>query len=239
MLWVIINPMIQIGIYWLVFGYFFGDRGVVTTEGEPVPYVWWLVSGIIVWFFINPSVTKGSRSIYSRLRFIAKMNFPMSTIPSYVIFAKFYQHLMLTAIILVILQLSPYKISAYIVQLPYFMFATLAFLISVSLITSTFTTIVRDLQQVIVSIMRMMIYLTPFLWSPDRVAEVSGTLAKLMMLNPMYYLAEGYRATMLGLSWYGIDHLGYTLYFWGFVFVTFLFGSVVHLRFRNHFVDYL
>lgn len=237
MAWVIINPMIQIFIYWFVFGYILkSNRGTLVDNGETVPYVIWLISGIFLWFFINSSVQEGGRSIYSRIWFIAKMNFPMSTIPSYVIIEKFYQHLTLTAIVIVILQFTDYKISLYIIQLPYFMFATLAFLLSLSLITSTFTTIIRDLQQVLVSLMRMMIYLTPFLWAPSRLPVF---LQHIMLLNPMYYLVQGYRSSLLGISWYGIEHIKYTAYFWAVIILMFIFGSVVHLKFRDHFVDYL
>ncbi|WP_100488903.1 ABC transporter permease [Sporolactobacillus pectinivorans] len=237
MLWVILNPTIQIFIYWFVFGYILHrSTRVYVGNGDAVPYVIWLISGIFLWFFLNSAVMEGGRSIYSRIWFIAKMNFPMSTIPSYVIFEKFYQHLMLTGIVVVILQFTQYKISIYMIQLPYFMFAALAFLVSVSLITSTFTTIVRDLQQVLISLMRMMIYLTPFLWAPYNLPAV---VQHIMILNPMYYLVEGYRASLLGVSWYGIEHLKYTVYFWGVVILMFIFGSVVHLKFRDHFVDYL
>lgn len=238
MAWVIINPMIQIVIYWLVFGFILDRKGVVD-NGHHIPYIAWLMAGIIVWFFLQPSVVQGSSSIYQRIRFIAKMNFPMSAIPSYVIFEKFYQHLILTGIILGILQFLHYRVSLYILQLPYFMFASLAFLLSVSLITSTFSTIVRDFHQILISLMRMMFYLTPILWPPSLLEHKSAILAKIMLLNPMYYLIEGYRSSMLGFSWYGIVHYKYTLYFWAFVLVTFVIGSVIHLKFRDHFVDYL
>ncbi|MFT8317271.1 MAG: ABC transporter permease [Sporolactobacillus sp.] len=239
MAWIIINPMIQIFIYWLVFGQILGKQGVVVENGETVPYIYWLISGIFLWFFLQPSVIQGSKSIYSRIKFIAKMNFPMSTIPTYVIFEKFYQHLMLTVIIIGILQFTPYKISLYMIQLPYFMFASLAFLIAFSLITSTFSTIIRDVHQILISFMRMLFYLTPFLWEPSRLAHLPHIVHEILLLNPMYYLVQGYRSTLLGVSWYEIDHLSYTIYFWAAVFVMLLFGSVVHLKFRDHFVDYL
>lgn len=240
MLWIIINPMIQIFIYWLVFGKILGrTNGVAVDNGQNAPYIIWLISGIIVWFFLQPAIIQGSRSIYSRIRFIAKMNFPMSAIPSYVILEKFYQHLLLTGIIFVILQFTDFKVSLYIVQLPYFMFAAFMFLLSVSLITSTLSTIVRDLHQILISLMRMMFYLTPILWEPARLSGVPEYLKNVLLLNPMYYLVQGYRSTLLGISWYGIEHIGYTCYFWGFVILAFLFGSFIHLKFRNHFVDYL
>ncbi|MFX3619381.1 MAG: ABC transporter permease [Sporolactobacillus sp.] len=236
-LWVIINPLIQIGIYWLVFGQIIGKKAVMM-DGHKVPYILWLISGIFVWFFINPSITRGSKSIYSRIRFIAKMKFPMSTIPSYVIFANFYQHLMLTGIIIIILQFSDRKLSLYIFQLPYFMFSTFAFLLSVTLALSTLTTLIRDLQYIVTSVMHMMIYVTPFLWSPDRLGKMP-ILQTLLKLNPMYYIVEGYREAMLGFSWYPVEHGKYTIYFWVIILILFIFGSTVHVKFRNHFLDYL
>ncbi|RYL94538.1 ABC transporter permease [Sporolactobacillus sp. Y61] len=238
MLWIVINPMIQIFIYWLVFGVIL-NRGGIVENGVEMPYVIWLMSGILVWFFLQPSVIQGSRSIYSRIRFIAKMNFPMSTIPSYVIFEKFYQHLILTVIIIAILQFTPYKISLYLIQLPYFMVASLILLFSISLVTSTISTIVRDFHQILISLMRMMFYLTPILWEPALLSGVPEFLKNILLLNPMYYLVQGYRASLLGLSWYGAEHYLYTLYFWGFVFIVFLIGSAIHVKFRDHFVDYL
>src|SRR4051794_35512610 len=74
MLWEVINPMILISIYWFVFGY--GIRGGRHVNG--VEYLPWLLAGITVWFFISQSLIQGSKSIYSRIKVIAKMNFPMS-----------------------------------------------------------------------------------------------------------------------------------------------------------------
>jgi teichoic acid transport system permease protein len=229
-LWEIINPMIQIGVYWFVFG--FGIHQGKDIQG--IPFLNWLLAGIVVWFFLNQAILQGSRSIYSRIRIISKMNFPMSVIPTYVIMSKFYQHLMLIVVIYVILLISGEKPSIYIIQLPYFMFATIVFLISLSLITSTLATVVRDVQMVVQSIVRMLLYLTPILWSPE-----DKTIQFIMKLNPLGYLVDGYRSALLGTSWFGIEHYKYTIYFWVVVFILLLFGSLVHLKFRDRFVDYL
>ena len=98
-LWEIINPMIQIAIYWFVFGFGIFNREDVDDH----PFLPWLMAGIVVWFFVNPATTQTSKSIYSRLNMVSKMNFPMSVIPSYVIFAKLYQHFMLLTVIVVLL----------------------------------------------------------------------------------------------------------------------------------------
>jgi teichoic acid transport system permease protein len=231
-LWELINPLIQISIYWFVFGY--GIRSGEAVDG--IPYIMWLLAGISVWFFFYQATLHGSKSIYTRIKLISKMNFPMSVIPSYVIVSKFYPHIMLLGVVVILFQFMGFPISIYFIQLPYYLFATLALVFSVSLITSTLSTIVRDVQMVVQSILRVMIYLTPFLWTANKLPEF---IQNIMKLNPLYYIVEGYRSALLGTSWYFIEEIQYTLYFWAVILVLLLFGSILHVKFRNHFVDYI
>lgn len=230
-LWEIINPMIQIAVYWFVFGH------ITTRKGEDnIAYFPWLLAGIVIWFFINPAITQGSKSIYSRIKMVSKMSFPMSIIPTYVIIAKFYQHLMLLVVIMVILQFYGFSISLHYFELVYYMFAAIALTLSVSLITSTLSMIVRDVQMIVQAIMRMMIYLSPILWPP------TGGMAKyqgILKINPIYYIVEGYRNSLLGEKWYLVAEWHYTIYFWVVILVLFTIGSIMHLKFRNRFVDFL
>jgi teichoic acid transport system permease protein len=232
MFWEILNPGIQLAIYWFVFGYLIrgNDRSV---DGHP--FFPWLLAGIIMWFFVNPAMTEGSKSVYTRLKVISKMSFPISVVPTYVIFSKLYPHLILVGLSMVVLQFLGYPISIYYLQLPYFIFATLALLVSISLLTSTLSTIIRDVQMIVVSSMRMLFYLTPILWA----RELPGVLSIIMKLNPFYYLVEGYRSSLLYNEWFIVTEWQFTLYFWVLVIVIFIIGSSAHLKFRKYFVDYL
>lgn len=232
MAWEIINPAIQIAIYWFVFG--FGIR-----QREPVgdiPYLQWMFAGILAWFFITQSVMKGSKSIFSKIKMLAKMNFPMSVIPSYVIFAQFYPHLILLGLGMLFLQFIGYPISIYYLQLPLYMIGLLAFLFSLVLITSTLTTIIRDVQMLLQSVMRMLLYLSPILWPPTILPE---SVQPYMMLNPFYYVIEGYRYSLLGEGWYFLENPIYTLYFCGVILITFIVGAYLHVKFRSQFIDFL
>ncbi|WP_428909826.1 ABC transporter permease [Niallia sp. Krafla_26] len=239
-LWEIINPMIQITILWFVFGYGIhggSGRADVEMNGEFIPYFPWMLSGMILWFFINQSIVQGSKSIFSRLNMISKMSFPMSVVPTFVIFTRLYQHLMLLGVVLIIFQFIGYPINKYYIQLPYFIVSTIIFLVSLSLITSTISTIIRDFQMLLGSVVRILIYLSPFLWPPYNLQpEIIHTILK---LSPIYYLAEGYRASILGLGWYPIENWEYTLYFWCIIAIIFFIGSMIHIKFRNRFVDFI
>lgn len=237
MFWEILNPAIQVLIYWFVFGTL-RKRSPVEMAGMEIPFFSWLLAAFFLWIFFYQSTIQGSKSIYSRLRMLSKMNFPMSVIPSYVIFSKFYIHLVLLGITIILFQFWGFHINIYYLQFIYFIFAALCLIFSISLITSTLSTIVRDVHMLLNSVLRMLLYLSGVLW-PITLLQDFPIIMQLLKLNPLIYLIEGYRAAFFGTEWYFITHWQYTLYFWGLVAVLFLIGSYLHVRFRRHFIDYL
>src|SRR5699024_1934432 len=116
------------------------NRDPVELAGVEIPFFSWLLAGFFLWIFFYQSTIQGSKSIYTRLRMLSKMNFPMSVIPSFVIFSKFYVHLIMLGITIVILQFSGFFVNIYYFQLIYFIFASICLIFSISLITSTLST---------------------------------------------------------------------------------------------------
>jgi teichoic acid transport system permease protein len=235
-LWEIINPLIQLLIYWFVFETVRGASSVDIYDGKSVPFIYWLIAGFILWIFFYKATIDGSSSIYSRIRILSKMSFPMSIIPAIAISPYLYIHLILVGVVMVLFNIGGYFISIYYLQFIYLIPSTLLFLFSLSLITSTLSTIVRDVHMLLSAVLRMFLYISPVLWEIGKISEPWSTIAK---LNPLYYLIEGYRSAFFGTEWYLIVHWQYTLYFWLVVFALLLIGSKIHLKFRRHFIDFL
>lgn len=237
MLWEVINPMIQIFVYWFVFGYGIrSSRGVFMTQyghTVKVPFLWWMLAGISVWFFFNQAWLGGTKAIYTRIRMMSKMSFPMSVISTIVIMAKWYQHLVLAAIIFIMLQFTQYHVTWYIIQLPFYMFSLIVFLISVTLITSTLAAVFRDMTMIVQAFLRILMYLTPVLWSPT-----TKLIDIVFKINPLTYIVDGYRYSLLSGQWYFLVHWKWTVYFWALTIVLFCIGSMLHLKFRDRFIDY-
>lgn len=83
-LWQFLNPLIQMLVYWFVFGMGIRKGGPVTTGAGEVPFIIWMLAGLIPWFFISPTILDGSNSVFKRINMVAKMNFPISSLPSVV-----------------------------------------------------------------------------------------------------------------------------------------------------------
>ncbi|WP_047982589.1 ABC transporter permease [Ornithinibacillus contaminans] len=236
-LWQILNPVIQIGIYWFVFGTI---RGGAPVDGTP--FFLWLVIGLIPWFYISPSIIQGSNSVYQRVGLVSKMNFPVSILPTIRIVGNSIQFFVMLAVLFIILLLYGVPFSIYYFQLVYYLFCLFIFLFAFSLLSSTIATLVRDYQTALQSVMRMLLYVSPILWNTDMITEtfetIGPTIQNILKLNPIFYIIEGFRDSILGRGWFFEDGI-YTLYFWSVIIALLYFGSKIHIRFRKDFMDYL
>lgn len=228
MMWELINPAMQIFIYWFVFGLAMRSNRIM----EGVPFIYWLIVGISMWFFVNQGVLEGTKSITSKYNHVAKMNFPLSIIPSYVVFSKFYGHIFLLLIVMGICFTGGYKPSIYTLQLFLYLFYALILTNVLALVTSTLGVIVRDTQLVMQTLMRMVFFISSILYLPKN--EVVMTVMK---FNPIYFLAEGYRAAILHHEWFFITHWHLTIYNIIVVLILFVLGSILHVSYRDKFSD--
>lgn len=237
--WEVLNPCIQILIFWFVFGTINKRADVEIMPGLDVPFIGWLLGGFIIWTFFYQATIQGSKSIYTRLGMLSKMNFPMSVIPSIVLFSEFYVHLIMLVITIILLQFMGFYVNIYYLQIIYILFATIILTFSIALITSTLSTIIRDIHMFLNATIRMLLYLTPVLWPISSMFKDKLILLQVLKLNPLYYLIEGYRSAFFGTEWYFIEHWRYTLYFWALAVILFILGSTLHVKFRRNFIDYL
>jgi teichoic acid transport system permease protein len=85
--WNFANPAIQVLTYWFVFGYVFNRKDV-----QGIPYLVWMLGGMVVWFYVSPCITDGCNSVYKKVNVITKMKFPVSILPMTVVLEKLFDH---------------------------------------------------------------------------------------------------------------------------------------------------
>ncbi|WP_418749696.1 ABC transporter permease, partial [Faecalibacillus intestinalis] len=59
--WNFANPAIQIMTYYFVFGLIMNRKSV-----GKIPFIQWMLCGMVVWFFISPCITNGANAIYAK-----------------------------------------------------------------------------------------------------------------------------------------------------------------------------
>ena len=225
--WAVIEPLAMMVILWFVFTYL--RAGKSTT----VPYSLFLLSGIIAYDYFNKTINSTVKSIKSYGFLIQKVNFRMAVIPIVKIFSEIFIHMIVLLIVIIIMLFSRVGFSFYWFQIFYYMIAATILLIGISWATSSIALFFPDISYIITISMRLAFFFTPIFWTPD---NLSAKFAFIVRLNPLYYIVNGYRDSLL-------YHIGFwekpleTLYFWILILVFLTIGVWVFKRLRPHFAD--
>jgi ABC-type polysaccharide/polyol phosphate export permease len=128
-----------------------------------------------------------------------------------------------------------YTPQIYNVQVFYYLFAMIVFVMGLSWITSSVSILLRDTGQIIGMMLQFGFWLTPIFWSLKILPEKYQIFIE---LNPVYYIIEGYRDSFINKVWFW-EHGALTAYFWAVTSIIFLTGAVVFRRLRPHLADVL
>ena len=225
----LVRPILQIAVYWLVFG-----TGI--RQGRPVdgnPYLLWMLSGLVPWFYISAGINGGATCIYNKATLLTKMKFPVSIIPTYTTLTKLMSNVPVLLILLIVYACYGYKVSIHIIQLPYYIIASTILVTAITMLTSALVMAIRDINRIIGTIMRFMFYLIPVLWVPNNLPWIFDLFIK---LNPITYLIRGFRNSLLYKEWFFYDMPG-TIWFWACTLVILMLGINIHMKFRDKFAD--
>ncbi len=230
--WAFIQPVVTILVYWFVF-----SVGLKAGNVSDYPFVLYLVSGIIPWFFFQDALNGGTNALIEYNYLVKKVVFKISILPIVKIISALFVHLFFVAFALVLCACYGYIPGLHTLQIFYYSACT--FLLSLGLVYATSAIVIffRDLTQIISIFLQVGVWLTPIMWDLNMLADYPWAM-KLFKLNPMYYIVSGYRESMLGNVWFW-EHWGWTLYFWVVTVVLFAVGTVIFKRLKPHFADVL
>ena len=81
-------------------------------------------------------------------------------------------------------------------------------------------------------------WVTPIMWNFDSITGMPGWMRKVFMLNPLFYIIQGYRDSLADKIWF-FERPLYTLYFWALTFGIFAIGVHLFKKLKVHFADVL
>ena len=229
--WAFVQPIVTILVYWFVFQY--GLRAGSPIEG--VPYVLWLISGLIPWFFFQEALLNATNCMLEYSYLVKKVVFKISILPIVKIISALFVHLVFIGFLFVVASIYGFYPTRFTVQLIYYSFCVFCLTLAISYATSAIVIFFRDLGQIINIFLQIGMWMTPIMWSYTMVPEKVRWIVK---LNPMYYIVEGYRDTFINKVWF-IDRYFQTVYFWVITFGLFALGALIFKKLKPHFADVL
>ena len=232
-LWAMVQPVITVVMYYIVFDRIFHQSMV--SDGQKIPYVLFLTSGLVPWFFFSDALSSGTASLLEYNYLVKKVVFKISVLPIIKIIAALFTHAFFTGILMLIAVLSGHGPSVYWLQLIYYTFAEFIFVLGLCYATCAITVYFRDLQQIIGIILQVGMWATPILWDINILPDRVKTLIK---MNPMAYIVGGYRASVYEHQWF-FTHFYSSTYFWITTVLVFCIGSLIFKKLKISFADVL
>lgn len=230
--WAFVQPVVTILVYWFVF-----SVGLKAGNVSDYPFVLYLVSGIVPWFFFQDALNGGTNALMEYNYLVKKVVFKISVLPIVKMISALFVHAFFVGFALILCALYGYMPSMATLQILYYSFCTFMLTLGLVYATSAIVVFFRDLTQIINIFLQVGIWLTPIMWDVNMLKNYPW-LIKLFKFNPMYYIVTGYRDSMLGHEWLW-HHWGWTAYFWIVTVVFFALGSWIFKRLKPHFADVL
>ncbi len=187
--WAILNPVIQIIIYTVVFG----KVAKVPTEG--IPYALFASVAIIPWTYMSQAMSISSQSLVSGQNLLGKVYFPRLIFPMTPVLSKLIDFGISLIILLVILIYYKVYPTWNILAIPLFVMYMMMLSAGVGLWLSGMAVRFRDIRHAMPFVIRMMMYSAPIVYSAASIGDKNRFLYS---LNPIVGVIEGYRACLLG-----------------------------------------
>ena len=76
--WAFVQPVVTVCVYWFVFEKALHAGGVGLKDGITVPFVLWLIAGLVPWFYFSEALTNGTTSLLEYNYLVKKVLFKIS-----------------------------------------------------------------------------------------------------------------------------------------------------------------
>lgn len=229
--WIIVKPATTILVFWFAFTYGF-------RTGKPVdgfPFIIWLISGILPWFFMSDILNKGIGCIRGNSYLVNKIKFPISVIPTFDTLAKIIPHTLLLLIFMVIYGIF-YGFDIFLLQLPFYYILMFSFFSFLSLGFSLLSAISKDFLNLVKAFTTAIFWLSGIIWNIHTLNV--GLINKILLFNPVTFFAESYRNVFIYKTWFFNDKLPLICFLLVFL-VTIVFSLWIYRKTKNDVGDVL
>ena len=191
-LWVLLNPLIMLSIYALVFGDIFQARWPQQESGAP----FWLVlySGLIAFNVFSDTVSRAPLAVKSHPNFVKKIIFPVEILPLVPLGAALV-HAAFNILILLAALAWTGQLNSEVVIYPIMLTPIIVLALGLSWFLAAWGVFIKDMSQIVPPFVQMAMFLSPVLYPAGAVPEA---IRPLYYYNPLAAVIEACRAAALG-----------------------------------------
>lgn len=188
-LWAVLQPMIGMLVFTLVFHRWAG------IDGDGSPYPLFVYAGLLAWTFFANAVSFSSNSLVGNQALVSKVYFPRMLMPLGSLGAFLLDMLIGLLLLGGLLVYYGWPLSHQVVLFPVFVLGCVLAASGFSLILSALNVYFRDIKYAVPFFVQIGIFITPVFYP---VAYIPDEYQGLAGLNPIAGMVEGFRYSLLG-----------------------------------------
>jgi len=176
-LWYLINPLVLMGAYYLMFGVLFKVTG-----HQPQHYPLFLLVGLIVWIFFSQALLSSAPSLLDQGALIRKARFPRETIPASVVSVQLVTFLALI-VLLIPITIAIRGTGPALLALPLILLCLFAFVLGLALAVSVLHAYFRDVAPILSAALLPWFFLSPIFFDPATLPKLSDETTLIFILE--------------------------------------------------------
>ncbi|QXD32525.1 ABC transporter permease [Candidatus Pelagisphaera phototrophica] len=228
-LWIVLNPILMLGLYVLVFGYIFG--GSFSPSGTKMEYGIGIYVGLSLYGLIGETLSSAPNLILSKSGLVGKISFPLEIIPLTSLLQSIYRFLISIFISLIFAIFYKLEISPILFILPIIVVPVLLLACGIAFLFSALGVFFRDLQNVTNLLSRGLFFASAIFYPINSIPE---DIFNYLKYNPVVLAIDSARNLIL---WGEIPNYNQLIYLYCFSIVTFIVGLTVYRNLKKAFAD--
>ena len=148
-IWAFVQPVITVLMYWFVFEKGLNSKATNLRTGIEIPFVLWLMAGLVPWFYFQESVNGGTGVLVEYTYLVKKVVFKIETLPMVKVISALFVHTFFVVFMVLLFALMGFTPDWYTLQVFYYSFCMIMFVLGLVYITSSIAVFFRDMVQVV------------------------------------------------------------------------------------------
>jgi lipopolysaccharide transport system permease protein len=180
-LWYLVNPLVLMGAYYLMFG-------VIFKQASEPDYPLFLLVGLVVWVFFNQAVMSSAPALLDQGALVRKARFPREIIPASIVVVQLVTFLALLVLIVPITIAIRGTLDPALLLLPLVLACLFAFVLGLAFAVSILHAYFRDVAPILSAALLPWFFLSPIFFEPshlDRFSDNTAALFVLEWVNPV------------------------------------------------------
>jgi lipopolysaccharide transport system permease protein len=188
--WTVINPLLLMATYFVVFGVILYDRSVYSSRTE-----WTLtfLAGMLPWLAFSETAGRAPGVILEHRNFVKKLVFAVETLPVNLVISGLVTECFAVLLYCIFLLALRHTLPITVLWLPVLIIPQVLFTAGISWFLAGLGAFVRDLGQMIGFVLTVWFFMTPICYPEKQMLARAPQLTR----NPMYVLVHAYRSIFL------------------------------------------